>query len=143
METRGWISYFTLHPSFIHQNRQSAFDSSCLHALIFIFLAASFCCRPFFRRGAFEAGNDGSCRRQCILFAGDQSWQDECNWHIVTLGKATLQQLQHVRFFQSNSSRSASKSVLSPINVTLPCRAAILLPSKFRYGVMAWYPCFH
>jgi hypothetical protein len=33
-----------------------------------------------------EAGNDGSCRRQCILFAGDQSWQDECNWHIVKPG---------------------------------------------------------
>ncbi len=73
--------------------------------------------------GAFEAGNDGSCRRQCILFAGDQSWQDECNWHIVTLGKASSERTkhsrhsEHVRFVQSNSSRSASKSVLSSINV--------------------------
>ncbi|CAK9053884.1 Acyl-protein thioesterase 1 (APT-1) (Lysophospholipase 1) (Lysophospholipase I) (LPL-I) (LysoPLA I) [Durusdinium trenchii] len=34
-------------------------------------------------RASVAAGSDGSCRRQCILFAGDQSWQEECNWHIV------------------------------------------------------------
>lgn len=37
----------------------------------------------FFDVAQAEAGSDGSCRRQCILFAGDQSWQEECNWHIV------------------------------------------------------------
>lgn len=84
----GFHTYFTLHPSFIHQNRQSAFDSSC--AGFHPFSGCLFCCRPWTPPcGAFEAGNDGSCRRQCILFAGDQSWQDECNWHIVTLGKAS------------------------------------------------------
>jgi len=47
-------------------------------------------------RAAAAAGNDGSCRRQCILFAGDQSWQDECNWHIVNRLRGCAIEVQQI-----------------------------------------------
>ncbi|CAE7659100.1 unnamed protein product [Symbiodinium sp. CCMP2592] len=34
-------------------------------------------------RASVMSDHDGSCKRQCILFAGDQQWISECNWHII------------------------------------------------------------
>ena len=62
--------------------------------------------------------HDGSCKRQCILFAGDQQWISECNWHIIQRLQGCSVEVVQINLdkYWEEARMSSERNTLDPSN---------------------------